>query len=35
MDEPFLCPSGISYEGSILFEHLKTHDFDPVTRYKF
>jgi len=32
MDEPYLCPSGVSYEGNVLFEHLKAHDFDPVTR---
>ena len=33
MEEPMLCPSGVSYEAKILFEHLKNHDFDPVTRY--
>lgn len=32
MEEPYLCPSGISYEGKIIFDHLKAQNFDPVTR---
>lgn len=35
MEEPLLCPSGISYEARILVEHLKNHDFDPVTRFYY
>ena len=35
MEDPYLCPSGISYEKKVLFEHLQKNNFDPVTRFVF